>query len=154
MKYLSVLVAVVIVLGVAGCGTSTPVPTTTPTPMPTHTPSPTATPTVEPTATVTPTPTFTPTPTPTPTPPSASEMAKSVVRIDIYVQEGGRSILAGHGSGSVLTADGLILTNAHVVRDADEHDDGSLTAHPCQQVGPEDREDTEQEGGKLQRKEE
>jgi hypothetical protein len=47
-------------------------------------------------------------------------MAKSVVRIDIFVQEGGRSVLAGHGSGSVLTADGLILTNAHVVRDAHE----------------------------------
>jgi len=126
MKRLSFFIAIVIALGVTGCGAPTPIPTNTPTSTAppvaraTNTPTPTATSTVEPTATATSTPTATPPPTPTPTPPSASEIAKSTVRIDVFVEEAGRSVLAGHGSGTVLTAAGLILTNAHVVRGADE----------------------------------
>lgn len=128
MKRLSCIIVIVVVLGVAGCGDSAPTPTAisavTASPTASATPSPTNTaiPTFTPTYTPSPMPTATPFPTPSPTasPPPASEIAKSSVRIDVFVEEQGRSVLAGHGSGTILTARGQILTNAHVVCGADE----------------------------------
>lgn len=131
MKRCVYLFVVVLVVAVAACGaqaTPTPKPTDTPPPTPTstRTPSPTPTsppPTPTPTRTPSPTPTPTPlppTPTPTPTPKSASDIALSSVRIDVYTEEEGREVLAGHGSGTIIRGDGQIITNAHVVNGADE----------------------------------
>ncbi len=129
MKRCVCLLALVLVVTVAACGaqeaptpepTNTPRPTLTYTPTPTHTPlPPTPTPTGTPPPTPTPTP-LPPTPTPTPTPKSASDIARASVRIDVYIEEDGVQVLAGHGSGTIISSDGQILTNAHVVSGADE----------------------------------
>ena len=96
----------------------TPVPTAKPTPTPTPTPVPTAKPT--PTPTPTPVPTAKPTPTPVVLPTLNAEQiyakcADAVFYIEIYNQSG-KAISSG--SGVFLTADGLAITNHHVVEDA------------------------------------
>ena len=40
----------------------------------------------------------------------------SVVKLRVMVRRAGKLVEAGHGSGSVISADGLILTNNHVVQ--------------------------------------
>lgn len=39
-----------------------------------------------------------------------------VVKLRVLVKRGGRYVQVGHGSGSIISADGLILTNNHVVQ--------------------------------------
>ena len=99
--------------------TPTPSPTRTPTRTPTLTPTPTPTATFTPTRTATPTltPTYTPTPTRTPIPTKTPTPQPTIE--DTFQKVRGAVVRivtpAGSGSGFVIDARGLIVTNEHVI---------------------------------------
>ena len=85
--------------------TSAPEPPPAHTTTPTQTALPTATP--NPPATPTPAPTHTPPPSPTPT---LAQMVENIAPGLVYIETS-----TGSGSGFIVDADGLVVTNAHVV---------------------------------------
>ena len=91
--------------------TATPEPppthTVTPKPPPAHTATPTSAPTALPTASPTPAATHTPPPSPTPT---LAHMVEEIAPGLVYIETS-----TGSGSGFIIDADGLVVTNAHVV---------------------------------------
>ena len=117
------------------------VPTTTPVP-PTASPAP-----LQPTVTPTPTlrPTFTPSPTRTPTPrlistpiaaistPTLADMVESIKpsMVQIITSDGNNNFASG--SGFIISADGLVITNEHVIDGA--RDIGIVLADGSQYLG-------------------
>lgn len=46
---------------------------------------------------------------------AVDQIKNAVVKVDVYQEKGGRKIPAGSGSGFVISSDGMIFTNAHVI---------------------------------------
>ena len=116
-------IAVAVATGVAATVAAlptTPIAATTaaPEPPPAHTttPTPTALPTATPNPPATPTPAPTPTPQPSPTP-TLAQMVESIAPGLVYIETS-----TGSGSGFIVDADGLVVTNAHVVERFDSVD--------------------------------
>jgi serine protease Do len=59
-----------------------------------------------------------------------SAVRDSIVYIEVYVNYRGESTLYGSGSGIVISSDGYILTNAHVVDDMDSYTVQVTTTDP------------------------
>ena len=100
---IAVAVATGVAATVAALPTTPPTPTATLQPPPTHTATPTPVPTALPTTT--PTPPSAPTPTPT-----LAQMVEGIAPGLVYIETS-----TGSGSGFIIDADGLVVTNAHVV---------------------------------------
>lgn len=110
---IAVAIATGVAATVAALPTPPPTPTATPQPPPTHTATPTPAPTALPAATPTPPSAPTPTPTHTPDPsptPTLAQMVEGIAPGLVYIETS-----TGSGSGFIIDADGLIVTNAHVV---------------------------------------
>lgn len=110
-------VAVAVATGVAATMEALPAApattTATPEPPPTHTATPTFAPPALPTATPAPSITATPAPTHTPPPsptPTLAQMVEGIASGLVYIETS-----TGSGSGFIVDADGLVVTNAHVV---------------------------------------